>query len=342
MLSRLLVLTVAVVCLGCAHPHIGARGQLWSDQHILSYLVDTGTSHRWMLWSAEKRESALFLELSAEPRIAFWDVTHQLVYYALQTQVYAAPYAVLQPRPSLVADLPSPGDTVRLLWIERATGALRVLTLEDVPPDAVITEPDGTLVYRLTDGRTVAGLTKPHWGRPAICTVLELGGDGHWKMIVQKGTKWQAGDTPGDSVVDDWRHEEGFSQRTLLMRGTCLSGLCREDLPEALAAQVRERGLGDVDDFSYYPSATNGVIFRTVMGDTLHATQPVFRVRDGQVGDAVELGAAKQMGFSAMDHYLLIADEYTGNNPHVIDLKNGTIVFASRGHGSVWIPRLPI
>ncbi len=160
--------------------------------------------------------------------------------------------------------------------------------------------------------------------------------------MARRATKHGAGDTPYLDVVNGFRHERGVSQGRLLMSYACAYGeTCGEHLPKPLVSRLREMGNYPATDFRYIPpgDGLRGLVFRTGMGDTLHAETPVFLVSQrGQTLRRIKLHHRDQIGFGRNGRYLLLADEYSGDNPILIDLETGNTVFSVRARAAVRVP----
>jgi hypothetical protein len=180
---------------------------------------------------------------------------------------------------------------------------------------------------------------------PFVATVLELAPDGKtWKVLARRATKELAGDTPGLSVVDDLRHEDGVSDVRLLGAYTCDAGQCRNDVPADLAEQVNRQTGRRVaaDDLSIWKLGPRdpAIVFGTVMGDEVHMTPPVLLVSaDGRSVTALPTQGREQVGLAVDEPYLLLAGEWTGKDPVVIDVRSGRVRFSAKGLAAMWVPR---
>jgi len=74
-------------------------------------------------------------------------------------------------------------------------------------------------------------------------------------------------------------------------------------------------------------------------GDTPHLTQPVFSWRrDGDALKRIAVSSGPQLQLARAGSLVLLAREYGGENPLVLDLNSGKTVFSVRGYGAVWVP----
>ena len=331
---------VIAACLGnCVRTYAGNSRSFGDPEPLLSYVTESYGHYQWVFWGASSHQKEVFLELPKAPEFVFWDTQEMRVYYAVESRIFSAAYPQRLAAPSNIAALP-PGD-VRLMWVELASGRLRVVELEEIPDNAITKGIDATLTYRLHDGSSVPGSNFP-WGSPGVCTVLELTRNGKWLPVARRATKFEAGETPGLDVVNEFRHERGASQNTLLMSYTYAHGkLGGENLPKELISRLTKAGIHSVSDFTYAPGGNGlaGLVFPAVMGDTLHAETPLFIVsQTGQLRRIKLRSRDDQIGLTRSSRYLLIANEYSGDDPTVIDLKTGTTLISERARSAVWVP----
>jgi hypothetical protein len=346
--KRLLALVAALfvgLLAACVEPRAESGPRSSPGAGLLSYVLrdirGSAVSYRWIFWSRDFSREQVFIEAPAPPRLVFWASKERRVYYAIGPRVFIAAYPQSHPATSYVARLPSPN--VMAMWLERTTGRLRVIVLEHIPDTSITRKADGTLIYRLADGAGVAASGLPTWGDSGVCTVLELGPAGQWTLVARRATKYGAADTPYLDVVNRFRHERGVSQHRLLMSYTCACRKrCGEDLPRSLVAELRGLVNFPLAGFRYSPprGGQSGFVFRTVMDDAVHAAAPVFLVSpQGQALRRIKLDHRAQIGFVRNGRYLLLANEYSGDNPTVLDLKTGDVVFSVRARAAVWVPR---
>ncbi|MEO8751096.1 MAG: hypothetical protein ABI624_00295 [Casimicrobiaceae bacterium] len=312
----------------------------------LSYFRAATPGYEWLIWRADQVAPAVFLRAETQPRLVYWDSSDRQVYYAVGDALYRARFDETSARPEAIGTLPQDVGEVRVLWRDRANGRLRLVAMQGVAAADVVMR-NGKPQYRTARGTLLPGMRDPDWGNPFVCSVLELAADGKtWKLVAQRATKDEAGDTPGMSVVDDLRHERGTSTDRLLRSYTCDNNQCRNDVPTALigvAAKHAGRTLGD-DDVSLWQPVRRlpTIVFGTVMGDQLHMTPPVL-LTSGTPGAAVALpvGERSQIGLGIDQGLLLVADEGTGDRPIVFDLATGQTRFAAAdGRSSTWMPLL--
>jgi len=344
---RLHALLIAAFAIGLAFcsPAI-AGGAEPPHAHLLSYIVKESTTggerYIWKFWDPDTDKQAAFLDLPDKPKLVIWDAQNHLVYYAIGGHIFGATYPRTYALSTKITDLP-PSD-VPEMWIERTTGRLRVIARDDVPGSGIIKKANGNVIFRLADGSAVAAPPHlPDWGTPAVLTVLELNAHGRWVRIARRATKYGAGDTPGSLEVKDFWHEQGASQRNILMSYTCAYGeSCGRNLPKSFFPALHAAGNYTPADFNYFPASNGwrGIVFQTIEGDTVHQHTPVFTFsqKDPKLVRLESLPNDERVGLGRSGRYLLIAEEYTGDNPVVIDLKTGRVAFSEAALSAVWIP----
>jgi hypothetical protein len=114
-----------------------------------------------------------------------------------------------------------------------------------------------------------------------------------------------------------------------------------ERFPKELISGLAKAGVSSANDFTYAPGRNGlpGLVFPVVMGDTAHAEKPVFIVSQAHTFTRVKLrNRDEQIGIARSGRYLLIAAEYSGDDPTVTDLKTNTTLISKRAHAAVWVP----
>jgi hypothetical protein len=313
-----------------------------SPKPVLSVLEHKGDVFLWTLWQAGSGRRVAFLSAKMPPRHAFWTGDGSTVYYMLGDHIFKAPFRIAPALPVYVAVVPHDAGETRGLWVDKHSNRLRIAQVEAIRERDVVRSGRG-VHYRMRDRTLVPARDEPAWGLPAVVTVFELNGKGQWKLLTHRATKDEAGDTPGLSVIDSFRHENGYSTERLLQSYTCRSGICRNDVPAEVAARVsRETGRTlTPEDLSTWRTGPGkrALVFATVMGDEVHIAPPMFLVGDGS-GKMAPLPTANrsQLGIGANGPFLLIEDEWSGKDPVVIDLNTGAVRFKTMGSEAVWVP----
>lgn len=318
------------------------------DDARLSYFRSVPGATQWVLWSARDGGERVVLSAPTDPRLVFWEADRRAALYVLAGEILRVRLDDAAPVPARVAPTPREADgELRAVWIERGTRRLRALAMRRVDDRDVVVR-DGRVSYRAPDGGLVPAARLPDWGIAYLCTVLEWRGDASgWRVLARRATKDDAGETPGIAVADDLRDELGRSSERLARSYTCESGRCRNDVAPHLAAAASAaagRRLSN-DDLSVWRAGPGlrPIVFGTVMGDTLHTTPPVLLASpDLRSATPIATGERSQIGLGVAGGLLLVADEWSGARPVVVDLRSGSIrLRVDDARGAVWVPPPP-
>lgn len=81
------------------------------------------------------------------------------------------------------------------------------------------------------------------------------------------------------------------------------------------------------------------LVFRTSQGDTPHLMGEAYAV-SRQAGEVRRLGfdADRQLQVSLRGRLALIASEYSGDDPQIVDLDTGAVIFRAKGSAAAWVP----
>lgn len=298
----------------------------------------------WIIWDARSNQKTVFKRVPEVPKNLIWVIDRQEVYYSLKNEIFVASYADPEAQAKMLGTFPSGQIEPTGMWLDQKTRRLRILRMLPVPESGVIKQKDGHLLYQLESGKPVPGLNEPDWGVPYICQVWELKAPDQWTLVVQKGTKWEAGDTPGPDVVSDYMLETGRSFERGYSQDSDDWLSHRTEPPASWLQQnhlrptdSEEEGLAQWVD----PALGTGILFNLAFGDTLHAMSPVYYLAQGKAFKIeVFKGRAEQISFAKRAQFILITEEYTGDHPSVLDLKTGKLVWSSQGRTAVWIEDL--
>src|SRR5215813_6110254 len=310
----------------------------------LSFFQSRNGKTAWMIWSAAANRTDVFMEVADAPSLVLWESKPGAVLFVSGKSIFQAGMEQTPASRKQVAALPEGHGDVRTIWRDAASSRLRVAAMLPIEESDVLDE-KGKIMYRLPDGRKIAGMTEPDWGSPYACSVLELQADGStWKLLATRATKDEAGDTPGISVVSDLRKEAGYSSELLQDSYTCGNGQCGNDVPKnlvALASRLAKRKLADDEISIWRPGpGLRSILFGTIMGDALHAAPPVIILSpDEKSGQNLPLGDLHQLSLGVAAGLLLVTDETNDGHPVVVDLKTGQVRFsAPDATSAVWIP----
>ncbi len=332
MRSRGFLSLLAVALLSVLPPEASGT----SAEPTLSYVVPVTSGFEWRL--REHGAERVLIRSERPPLPLFWDASDGSVLYELDAELHRVRLASGS-APERIAPVPPFAGERAALWVDAATGRLRALLVETIAADALGGSPEAPR-WTLADGSEIAGASEPPWGDPIACSVVEWDGAA-WAPRVRVASKGGADGTPGCSVVDDHRRERGTSQARLLASYGCGDGLCGSQPPTALAAAVRAQPGSDpyVEEIRWLGDpASGGLLFGTARGDTWHATTPVWWAKDGAPPLRLELATGRQITLARAGALVLVAAEWTGERPHLVDLRSGRIVFRGEGRAAVWVP----
>lgn len=233
-----------------------------------------------------------------------------------------------------LARLPWP---VQSFWIEKSTQHPRIGYLVLVDEKNIVEKGTGEkkkTFYRF-ENQLLDATDLVDFGSPNIAITAELQ-NGKWKRLEMKATKSEAGDTPHLTVLESFnkRAEEGTSLAALLSSTTCAGGKlnCEIDNPRIKKLVGKLEGYGSTD-----PLGKSQFVFNVVFGDSAHAASPVFFCKD----KCVKLKEVKseQLAIARADGLVLVANEYTNDNPQVYSETTGTKLFELKeAQSAAWLP----
>lgn len=252
-------------------------------------------------------------------------------------------------KPDLIAEMPKKFGAIRILWLDRISGRLRILVMEAVADSSIRTR-KGKTFYVSKLGARVPAMNLPDWGNPYIASALEWdAGRSNWRTLEQRATKDDEGLTLGVWVFHDlWSNAKGTSNNDLLRSYTCANGQCRGVVSASLVASANKvSGLPlTADDLSLWrvEGSKTSLLFGLAEGDIshdiVHMAPPVMLLSsDLNREELLPIGQRKQIGIGVSGFYLLVADEWDGSQPMVFDLRSGkSLLQAKAGLDAVWVP----
>ena len=343
----------------------------------MSYFVTEGTECSWYKWDSEMpAERTLLAKLPKCPELVFFDSKQNTAYFTAENTVYTLPLKQQASLPSKYASLPKVDGRKEVLWIEKSNGKLRLLVISDVAEKNVVRKGDRVFL-RKADGKLIEGITKgmfiagnayaPMWENPQLLTILELGSGGKWQRKAELASEaffwlsrarevWKEGAMNWDDVKvsPNWNEQglSGYSASTDLCENEtvdtnlhCSSGV--EDFVNPLAQASVERYFNktEITDLFHieFKQTNTAILFNTVFGDTLHALLPLLFCKDKCIQqlplDIRTSPGNMQVGLTVSYPYLLVVNDgdTNGNNPNVVDLRTGEIVFKASGFGAMWM-----
>lgn len=289
------------------------------------YTQETEKGCSWQLVDPQTQEKRSLYRTSTCPSEIIWNTKQRETIYSDGNTPQAAIFQVSwqgQDKPRMLGPR---GDLVDL-WLSQDTGRLRRASIvETTSKNTVSDKGTSYFVYR---GVRYPTETLVADGMPAMAVVEELTDKG-WTVIGAKSTTWGAGDAMGTLVVKDWMKQDpqSVTLQKLLQDVTCAVQDCENQdskIPEAVKARIEtlfpKQEAGRNSAAYKAVNATEGVLFATVLGDTLHAAGPVYYCRDhGQnierLGPSFEFS---QMSISTQGACALITEEYTGNEASIL------------------------
>lgn len=327
--------------------------------------------------SAIPTERNLLAKLPKCPELVFFDSQQNTVYFSEGNTVYSLPLKQQASKPRQFASLPKVKGKKRVLWIDKSNGKLRLLVVSDVPEKDVVRKDgkvylrnaDGILIEGSSKGAFIGGFSyATMWEHPQLLTVFELVTDDKWQRKAELASEiffglsraeevWKEGATNWHKVEKSpiW-NERGISNYS-----------ASTDLCENESEDTALRCLRSVEDFvtpsgqarvaNYFSKekdpdlfyisfkqANAAIIFDTIFGDTLHAVLPLLFCKNKCMQqsslDISNIPENAQVRLSVAYPFLLVVDSNdvtTGNNPNVIDLRTGKIVYKSSGFGAMWM-----
>lgn len=321
---------------------------------LLSYVVEEQGGAVWHLWDGATAQDRVFLELPEAPAHSFWDPKERTVTYVVGDSTYRARYDESPAHSERLGPAPDGPGAVEILWREARDGSLRAISIYVVPEADVIEEGE-TITYRLPDGSTLPGLPDDHWRYFIVCTEERMIEPDRWMVIEQRP---DSGSYEGETCVwlDVTRRREhgGASRFALFETYRCArtlgyseadynSQLCLEAVPEARRQEFDAKRLPDAryEFVSHLP--TDGAFdlaYGAAVGHATHVYGQVFMVRrdDGRI-EPLQLDLDPQMQIGLAPGFALVAEEYSGARPHVIDLNAGRVVFRAEGRSALWVPQ---
>jgi hypothetical protein len=290
-------------------------------------------------------ESTLFIAPDCT-RFLVWDRAVGRLVYATAGHVWSRqiPQQSGPANGDAAQDLGSlPTADLRDLWIDRTSGAIRIAYLVPIPETSIVKRGDplkgGKAVYRFEGQEYEAG-PDSQLGLPYVAIVSELAGQcaGSWKQLEVKATAWGAGDTPGTSVLSRpvRRREDGYLAATIAEM-TCDGGRlnCEVTAPAVQKLLGPQDGYGAIE----LDTATM-VVFPVAMGDTPHASGPVYLCKKPCKSgiQLKDIARNEQLALASAEGYLLVTGEYENNNARVYDGAGKNVLHLPLAEAAIWFP----
>jgi hypothetical protein len=347
---------VTLRCWSCAVALLALilPAQATRAEPLLSYVVEKNGGAEWHIWDAATSQDRVFLELPEAPEHSFWDPAERSVTFVAGGGTYRARYDETPGRAERLGPAPDGPGEIEILWREARDGSLRVISIY-VVPEADVIEPE--------DGSTMPGLPDDEWRYFTVCTEQRMAPPDSWALVERRA------DTASyEGEICIWldvtrRRERGASRFALYETYRCArnvghseepynSELCIEEVPEPLREKFEAyrkseayKASGVHYDFvSLLP--TDGAFdlaYGAAEGHATHIYGQVFLVarEEGRIEplQLVSDSYLHQMQIGLAPGFALVAEEYSGATPHVIDLNTGRVVFRAEGRSALWVPQ---
>jgi hypothetical protein len=275
-------------------------------------------SWQWRAFDPASGHDGLIFDLPSFPTHIQWDPSYDSVQFVLSNQIMRAAWragAPVVPQALLPID-----SALCTFWRDAASHAWHAVTQREV--------------------RTPAGEGRVEILQ--IATRWDLMAPGLWRVaVVDSG-----GDANGGCFASE-RVYEGTERTRTISLATMLDSM---RIGHQRYSTLREVRGESYDRLVYVPSAGDsslGVEVRVGFGDSEHAMEPVVWVnRSRQTRKTVfgrrdsHDGSFGQIAFTERGGLLLIASEYSGAFPTVVDLRSGKILFSVRRASAraAWVP----
>ena len=341
----------------------------------LSYFVKEGPKCLWYYWdSLVPTESNLLAKLPRCPELVFFDSQQNTVYFNDGDTIFSLPLKQHASQPSQFASLPKVKGEKRVLWNDKSNGKLRLLVVSDVAEKDVVRK-DGKIYFRNVDGMLIEGSNKgafiggvsyaPMWEHPQLLTIFELVADDKWQRKAELASEiffglsraeevWKEGATNWHDVEisPNWNERgiSNYSALTDICENETESHCLNSALPDFVNTKAQARVANYFSklkkpDLFYvsFKQANTAIVFDTIFGHTLHAVLPLlFCKNECMQQTPLDIRASTektQVRLSPAYPFLLVVedDATNGNNPNVIDVRTGKIVYRTSGFGAMWM-----
>lgn len=297
-----------------------------------------GDGCAWKVWGPDGKGRVL-ARSPACPTEILWSPDGSEVVYTTPDGTYRGPWGRKQAAERIAPpDWPTGGWT--RAWIARDTGRLRQVALVPATVEErggqvvfaagdlaipVVRDGEGWVSYGVRGIEVVApgagdrGVELPPWGTDQIAVFVEQGDDGRWTRLAALPTRWEAGDTPGDSVGGDLLRAADWPSLSDL-RPACGKLDC--EAPEAMAERADLQGaLGveGVDGVGFLAGDPGGVAFKLEWGDGPYPFTPVLSCADAECAAPLALEGLEanvQITVAPRGRYVLVA-EHDGGHPRL-------------------------
>ena len=182
----------------------------------------------------------------------------------------------------------------------------------------------------------------------STCTLFQVPETGAWNPLAELATSEDELSGPPCGVFADDRRAgaRSLSSAKLMQQYQCASSrrLCDADPAEQFGAVELEaitKANPSFDSLALVrgEGTSSAVVLGVGIGDTPHLLQPLYLRDAAQHGPKrIQLPTALQVQVGIAGPLLLVAEEFTGNDPVVFDSSRGEVLFHAQGSGAVWLP----
>lgn len=323
--NRLVSVSVAVV---------GMLSWLPASAEKLFFVEKTGSDEcvSKYLEIPSKKETVLMHSKDC-PKNLIWDMKNKTLYYTSEDFLFSRPLDRSKMGPQKLVKLPQKENFSISLDAEKHQPLISYLV--EVPIEDYKFTGEGETrkeIYKF-EGKTYETTTTPPWGIPyvAISAVLEKG---KWKRLEVVPTKSEAGDTPGLDALSE-RKTEGLSMSEIAKDMYCYSkklDCTAEDKKIAKLVKAEES-----DNYGHIETKKSEFVFGTLFGDSMHASAPVFLCQNHcATSKKLKEVTETQIGLATQGDYLLVVNEFTGDNPRVYDADGKLVYDNSSASQTIW------
>lgn len=297
----------------------------------LFYLMNKGDRCQVNVITLPSQKNRTFFSTSLCPKNMIID--KDTIYYSIEKNLCTRSLATANAPEKCLGSMPDPEMS---LWIDPKTKHLKGIYLKRIDEGkyTFIKDADGYGTYVFDfEGQQFkeSGL-----GHPFIAIAVELI-DGKWRRFEIASTTSEDGESLGLATLSSYFESSkgaGFAVDWHKSR-TGTKFVYDINTPSLLSLFKAQELLGKADI-----SNKKSIYFPTVFGHTIHAVGPLYFCDEPcQKPRKINEQLASQIGLNIKDKYLLVAEEYSNNNPIVVDVVTEKTVLKLPGASSaVWLP----
>lgn len=281
----------------------------------VAYVAESGGTFELRFWDAATRRSETIDIMVDAPVLLVWNPARRSVASIRADGIYEAGYARAPYASNWRGEAPPKGAE---------------------PVDGWFTAGDTIAVVTASAGK----------GDSVRCTLYDAPRKGAWLKRAEQAAP--AEDARCGAFADARRGSATSTSSARLMRAyQCAGGhaACAKLDGAAVPASVKDtllKGRQDIDTIATLdvPEAPRLVLAGIATGDTPHFHAPLHLLpRAGGTPAKLDVPAGPQLQLGLQGRWLLVAGEYGGEAPAVVDVSTGTVVFRAQGRLATWVPR---